>query len=451
LANQITFPDGFVWGAATASYQIEGAWNEDGRGPSIWDTFSHTPGNIADGSTGDVACDHYHRWQEDIGLMKSLGLHAYRFSIAWPRILPAGRGQINQPGLDFYNRLIDGLLEAGIVPWVTLYHWDLPQALQDQGGWPARATAEAFVEYADIVTRALGDRAKHWMTFNEPWVSAYVGHEEGRHAPGHKSRDENLASTHHLLLAHGWSVPVIRRNVPGAKVGIVLNPRPMFPASPSLADKKQAHFYDGFQNRWYFDPLSGRGYPPDMVRDMSRPMDFVQPGDMEPMAAYMDFIGLNYYTRDIHRSSAIPESENLPRTVTRNLKDVTEMDWEVFPDGLLEMLCRLHFDYRFPEIFITENGCAYPDQIDATGAVNDPQRINYLRGHLQAAARAIAIGVPLKGYFQWSLMDNFEWARGYEKRFGLFYVDYPTQRRIPKASAEWYTRVIRENAVSDEW
>ena len=444
--NDNAFPGDFVWGTATSSYQIEGAWNEDGKGESIWDRFSHTPGKIEDGSTGDVACDHYHRWREDVALMKEMGLHAYRFSIAWPRVLPEGRGRANPAGLDFYSRLVDALLEVEIEPFVTLYHWDLPQVLQDQGGWPARASAEAFVEYADLVSRRLGDRVKHWMTFNEPFVSALVGYLEGRHAPGHTDLDEALAAAHHLLLAHGWAVPVIRRNSPEAGVGIVLNLSGQVPASPSAADRAAAWRQDGIINRWFLDPLAARGYPGDIVQHYARPMDFVQAGDMEAMAVPLDFLGVNFYSRIVVRSKQVPEADNAPRTVFPS-PERTEMGWTVYPEGLYELLGRLHFDYRFPALYITENGAAYPDQVGPDGQVDDPSRVAYLKGHLAAAARAIAVGVPLRGYFAWSLLDNFEWAHGYTKRFGLIYVDYRTQRRVFKSSAHWYRRVIAANAV----
>jgi beta-glucosidase len=446
--NTVSFPPGFVWGAATASYQIEGAWDEDGKGESIWDRFSHTPGRIANGDTGDVACDHYHRWQEDVGLMKELGLHAYRFSISWPRLLPEGQGRVNGGGVDFYSRLVDALLEADITPYVTLYHWDLPQALQDQGGWPTRATAEAFVEYAEVVSHSLGDRVTHWITLNEPYVSASVGHLDGRHAPGHTDLDETLSAAHHLLLAHGWSVPVIRGNSNGAQVGVTLNLSPHVPASPSVSDRAAAWQGDGIVNRWFLDPISARGYPPDIVQHHGRPMDFVQPGDLEEIAVPLDFLGINYYFRTVVRSTLVSEAENEPRTVFVN-PNPTEMGWEVYPEGLYDLLGRLHFDYRFPALYITENGAAYPDQVGPDGHVDDQQRIAYLREHLAAAARAIVAGAPLRGYFAWSLLDNFEWAHGYSKRFGLIYVDYPTQRRIPKASAHWYRRVIAANAVVD--
>jgi beta-glucosidase len=445
---KVTFPKDFIWGAATAAYQIEGAWNEDGKGESIWDRFSHTPGKTASGDTGDVACDHYHRWREDVTLMKELGLHAYRFSMSWPRLLPEGRGHVNDAGLDFYSRLVDALLEAAIEPFITLYHWDLPQALQDQGGWPARASAEAFVEYADLAARKLGDRVKHWITLNEPFVSAMVGYLEGRHAPGHSDLDEALAAAHHLLLAHGWAVPVIRRNSPEAQVSITLNLSGQTPASPSAADRAAAWQRDGVVNRWFLDPLSGRGYPADIVQHYGNPMDFVQAGDLEAIAVPLDFLGVNYYTRGIVRSSAVAEAENVPRTVFPN-PERTEMGWEVYPEGLYEILGRLHFDYRSPALYVTENGAAYLDQIGPGEQVDDPLRVAFFKGHLAAAARAIAAGVPLRGYFAWSLMDNFEWAHGYSKRFGLIYVDYQTQRRVLKTSAHWYRRVIAANAVAD--
>jgi beta-glucosidase len=445
---KITFPEGFVWGVATSAYQIEGAWNEDGKGESIWDRFSHTPGKIANGDTGDIACDHYHRWREDVALMKKLSLHAYRFSISWPRLLPEGRGRVNDAGLDFYSRLVGALLEAAIEPFITLYHWDLPQALQDDGGWPARSTAGAFAEYADVISRHLGDRVKHWITFNEPYVSAMVGYLEGRHAPGHSDLDEALAAAHHLLLAHGWTVPVIRRNSPGAQVGITLNLSGQTPASPSAADRAAAWQQDGIKNRWFLDPLSARGYPADIVQHYGNPMDFVQAGDLEVIAVPLDLLGVNYYTRGVVRSDVVIEAENAPRTVFPN-PERTEMGWEVYPEGLYELLGRLHFDYRFPALYVTENGAAYPDRISPDGQVDDPLRVAFLKKHLAAAARAIAAGVPLRGYFAWSLMDNFEWAHGYSKRFGLIYVDYPTQRRALKTSAHWYRRVITANAVVD--
>lgn len=445
--SKIVFPKGFVWGAATASYQIEGAWDEDGKGESIWDRFSHTQGKVDNGDTGDVACDHYHRWQEDLALMKEVGLHAYRFSIAWTRILPAGHGLVNQSGLDFYSRLVDGLLEAGIEPYITLYHWDLPQQLQDKGGWPERMVVDAFCEYADVLSRALGDRVKYWTTLNEPFVSAFVGYQEGRHAPGHTDLHEALAASHHLLLAHGQALPVIRANVWEAVVGITLNYGPQVAASPSAADRDAANWMDGYINRWFLDPLVGRGYPGDMVEGFGDPLEFVQPGDLETISTPVDFLGVNYYTRGINRSKVISEEQNAPRTVFSN-DEHTEMSWEVVPEGLYQTLGRLHFAYGFPAIYITENGAAYKDQVGPEGQVEDSARVSYIRRHLQKVAQAIAIGVPVKGYFAWSLMDNFEWAFGFSKRFGLIYVDFETQQRIPKASAKWYGQVIRENAIN---
>jgi beta-glucosidase len=355
---------------------------------------------------------------------------------------------MNSKGLDFYSKLVDGLLAATIEPFVTLYHWDLPQALQDRGGWPARPVAEAFVEYADLMTRGLGDRVKHWITLNEPFVSAVVGHLEGRHAPGHCSLGEALAAAHHLLLAHGWAVPVVRHNVPGARVGIALNLTGQIPASPSIADRAAAWQGDGFVNRWFLDPISARGYPADIVAHYGHPMDFVQAEDLEAIAVALDFLGVNYYTRNIVRSSEVAEADNAPRTVLPK-PNRTEMGWEVCPEGLYDILGRLHLDYHFPALYVTENGAAYRDEVGQDGSVHDPNRVAYLKEHFKAAARAIAAGVPLRGYFVWSLLDNFEWGHGYSKRFGLVYVDYPTQRRVLKSSAHWYSRVIGAHNVVD--
>lgn len=443
--SRLTFPSGFVWGAATSAYQIEGAWNEDGRSESIWDSFSHTPGKIANGDSGDVACDHYHRWQEDIRLMQEIGLQAYRFSISWPRVLKDGLGPLNPAGMDFYDRLVDGLLAAGIQPWATLYHWDLPQRLEEAGGWPTRPLVDAFCAYADAVSRRLGDRVSHWITFNEPYVSAFIGYEEGRHAPGRRDRRAALAAAHHMLLAHGRSLAVIRANSPGSQAGITLNLTWMEPASPGPADRQEARRMDGWVNRWFLDPLVGRGYPADILASLQSGAEWIQPGDLEQIAAPVDFLGVNYYFRHVIRAD-VPEEQNQPRTVFPS-GEQTEMGWEVCPEGLFNLLARLRFEYDFPAIYITENGAAYEDQIGADGQVDDPQRISYLRRHLQQVRRAIDCGAPVRGYFVWSLLDNLEWAYGYAKRFGLIYVDYTTQRRIPKASARWYSQVIRANAV----
>ena len=447
----IQFPQDFIWGAATSSYQIEGAWDQDQKGESIWDRFSHTPGKIENGETGDVACDHYHRYPEDVALMKGLGLQAYRFSVSWPRFLPAGRGQVSQAGVDFYSRLVDKLLEAGIEPFLTLYHWDMPQILEDQGGWPSRMIVDAFLEFTDVVTRSLGDRVKYWTTFNEPFVSAMLGYQIGVHAPGHTSMSEGVAAAHHILLAHGMAVPLIRKNVPDAQVGIVTNHGPKMPASSSFADKKAAVYADGYLNRWYLDPLAGRGYPQDMVDAFGGRMDFVQDGDLDVIATPIDYLGINYYTREIVRSKEISESENEPPTIIQG-DEITEMDWEVYPDGLYDFLGRLHFEYgySFPAIYVTENGAAFPDTVSPDGQVHDPARLTYIKRHLEACHRSIQIGVPLKGYFAWSLFDNFEWSFGYRPHFGIVHVDFETQKRTPKSSALWYSDVIKRHGINIE-
>ena len=453
MSVELAFPSDFVWGVATSAYQIEGAWDEDGKGESIWDRFSHTPGRIVDGATGDIACDHYHRWPEDIALMAGLGLNAYRFSVSWPRILPMGRGQVNQAGLDFYSRLIDGLLETGITPFLTLYHWDLPQVLQEAGGWPARETAAAFAEYADVVSRHLGDRVKHWITQNEPWCISFLSHQEGEHAPGEQNWNRAIRAAHHVLLGHGWAVPALRANSPGAEVGITLNFEYAQPASASPADRASALWYDGYYNRWFLDPVHGRYYPADMVADYERAghlphgLDFVAPGDMETIAAPTDFLGVNYYTRHIRRDESA--ADNLPQTVFPDPPEAkTMMGWDVFPEGLYRLLNRLHFEYASPKLYVTENGASYPTGPGPDGRIHDDLRIKYLRLHFDAAYRALQNGVPLAGYFIWSLLDNFEWARGYRQRFGLVWVDFETQERIPKDSADWYHNVIAANAVT---
>jgi beta-glucosidase len=360
--------------------------------------------------------------------------------------VPAGRGNVNQAGIDFYSQLVDTLLEAGIEPYMTMYHWDLPQALEDEGGWPARMIVDAYLEYVDIISRALGDRVQKWITFNEPWVSAFVGYQEGRHAPGVKNLSAAVAASHHLLLAHGLAVAVIRENSADAEVGITLNLSPQIPASPSIADRNEAVWVDGSINRWFLDPLVGRGYPQDIVYRLGNMMEFVQPGDLETISVPIDFLGVNYYTSNIIRSRKISESENAPRTVFPN-KEHTEMAWEVYPEGLYTTLGRLHFDYAIPRIYITENGASFVDAVSPDGQVDDPVRLRYINRHLQQVHRALEIGVPVEGYFAWSLLDNFEWSHGYSKRFGLVYVNYETQQRIPKASAKWYGQVIRRNAV----
>lgn len=451
MANKIIFPENFLWGAATASYQIEGAWDKHGKGESIWDRFSHTPGKVLNGDTGDVADDHYRLWKKDIGLMKKIGLQAYRFSISWPRILPTGRGKVNQKGLDFYSKLVDGLLEAGIQPFATLYHWDMPQALEDEGGWPARSTAEAYVEYADVVTRALGDRVKNWITHNEPAVVAWLGYEIGVHAPGIKDQVKAMRAAHHLLLSHGWTLPVIRRNSPGAEAGITLNIGWKTPASNSALDRKSAREDDGKWFRWFADPLYGRGYPSDMVENfkghsaLSNGLDFVQPGDMDTISVSTDFIGLNYYNRNLHRVNSPDNDPQIEFPKPKTPENWTEMDWENYPEGLTGVLARVYFNYQPLKLYITENGASYSTPPDEKGNVPDEHRTNYLRTHFAAMHRAIQAGVPLAGYFLWSLLDNFEWSFGYSQRFGIIWVDYNTQQRYVKDSAKWYKGVIKKN------
>jgi beta-glucosidase len=445
------FPDDFVWGAATASYQIEGAVHEDGRGESVWDRFSHTPGRTHNGDTGDVACDHYHRWPEDVKLMQELGLQAYRFSIAWPRVLPQGWGQSNPLGLDFYDSLVDALLAANITPYVTLFHWDLPQALQDRGGWANRDTVDAFVEYAEAVVQRLGDRVTHWITHNEPQVYANHGHFTGEHAPGTTDHRVALQVAHNLLLSHGRVVPLLRSARDGAQVGITLNLSPSVAASESEADQRAAAIYDGLHNRWFLDPLYGRGYPQEIVEALGDAMPEVQDGDLDIAAAQTDFLGINYYFPQYVRAASADESPLGfaalgPDELRQRGHTLTAMGWPIVRDGLRDLLVRVHRDYAPREIFITENGAAFDDEV-RDGVVDDQNRIAYLREHFNAASEAIGEGVPLHGYFVWSLMDNFEWAHGFSKRFGLIYVDYATQERIPKASADWYRRVIEEDAV----
>jgi len=441
------FPEGFIWGAATSAYQIEGAVNEDGRGPSIWDRFSHTPGATRDGHTGDVACDHYHRYQEDVALMADLGLKAYRFSIAWPRIFPNGRGAINQAGLDFYRRLVDRLLAHGIVPYATLYHWDLPVALEEAGGWPSRDTAYAFAEYAGSVAAALGDTIRHWITINEPWCVSMLGYQLGEHAPGRRDMSAALAAAHHTLLAHGMGAQAIRAVAPDAEVSIALNFEAVVPLSNTSVDRNAARFRDGYFNRWFLDPVCGHGYPGDMVADYStagylpRGMYFVRPGDLDTIATPVDFFALNYYTRVVVTAGSAPWDYRLvalerPRTA---------MGWEIYPEGLYRLLLRLYSHYNLSRILISENGVSYLDPVEADGRVHDERRIAFIREHLEACYRAIQAGVPLVGYFYWSLLDNFEWAQGYHQRFGLVHVDYATQQRIPRDSFAWYREVIAAN------
>lgn len=446
------FPRDFVWGVATSAHQIEGAFHEGGRGESIWDRFSSIPGRIEDGTDASRACDHYHRWREDVQLLQNLGVGAYRFSIAWPRVLPTGRGIVNEVGLDFYDGLVDALLSAGILPFATLYHWDLPQALQDHGGWAERSTVDAFEEYATTVIRRLGDRVRHWVTHNEPWCIATLGHEQGSHAPGHRDAREALSVAHHLLLSHGRVARAIRECAPGGEVGIVLNLTPATPAMPGRDDDAVRQF-DGFFNRWYLDPVLRGCYPEDAIADRVHLGDleraelpFVRTGDLATIAAPIDFLGVNYYSRAVVRSGANGRPETVPGAPAEEL---TDMGWEVYPQGLEALLVRLMENYSPSAIYITENGAAYADAPGADGRILDERRMAYHRDHLLAAHRALARGVPLRGYFAWSLLDNFEWAHGYTKRFGLHWVDYATQRRLPKESAHWFRDVATSGLVEE--
>jgi beta-glucosidase len=442
----VDFPEDWVWGAATAAYQIEGAVREGGRGESIWDVFSHIAGTIANGDTGDIACDHFHRYPEDIALMRELGLGGYRFSIAWPRIFPSGRGRPNAEGLDFYRRLVENLHGAGIKPYATLYHWDLPQALQDRGGWANRDTARWFGDYAQVVAAALGSGVQHWFTVNEPWVAAFLGHWMGQHAPGNRNFGLALRAAHTLLLAHGEAMTALRSEMSaGGQAGIVLNLAPCQPAGDTNADLEAAERMDGFANRWFLDALYRGRYPEDMVRLYGDTMPEIAPGDLELISQPTDMLGVNYYTRSVvtYDPAATPLQA---RRVVPDGSEFTAMGWEVYPPGLYDTLKRVHDDYSPNRMLVTENGAAYDDVVE-DGQVEDPERESFLRDHLLEAYRAVMDGVPLRGYFVWSLLDNFEWALGYSKRFGVIYVDYATQERIVKRSGRWYAMVTRENAV----
>lgn len=444
----IQFPDDFVWGAATASYQIEGAAREDGRGESIWDRFSHTPGKVAQGDTGDVATDHYHRVPEDIALMRELGLKGYRFSVAWPRVLPQGDGPVNEAGLDFYDRLVDALLAADILPFLTLYHWDLPQVLQDsQGGWLSRRMVDYFVNYADIVSRRLGDRVRHWATFNEPRIFTWLGYMEGLHAPGLTDWASGVQAAHHVMLAHGAAFRQLRQNLgPDAQIGIVYALSPVEATSDDPEVLARARLMDARTNYWFLDPVLRGEYPPALLDVPEWANLQMEPGDLALMRTPVDFMGVNYYSRTL----VAPESGqrgDLQDTARNPGAEYTAMGWEVYPQGLYDTLMRVHKRYALPALYVTENGAAFDDVLESDDRVHDARRTAYLREHFRAAQRAIADGVPLKGYFVWSLLDNFEWAYGYGKRFGLIYVDYPTGRRVVKDSARFYQSVIRANAV----
>jgi beta-glucosidase len=452
------FPAGFRWGGATAAYQIEGAATEDGRGPSIWDVFARTPGAVRNGETGDVACDHYHRFREDVKLMADLGLTSYRFSVSWPRVQPGGSGPANQAGLDFYRRLVDELRSHGIEPWLTLYHWDLPQPLEEAGGWPVRDTAARFAEYAELVHGALGDRVDRWITLNEPWCSSFLGYGSGVHAPGRRDRASAVRAAHHLLLGHGLAVQAIQAARPGTEIGYAPNLYAVSPQTDSPADADAARRIDGLANRIILDPVLRGSYPDDVRADLIEAgvtdFGYVREGDLATIANPGTFLAFNYYTRYVVAAGTEPQlpspwpgSEQV-RFVTRGLP-VTAMGWEIDAQGLAETLLRLHREYPPRPLFLTENGAAFEDPVGPDGQVHDQDRIAFLDAHLSACHEAIAAGVPLGGYFIWSLLDNYEWAQGFSKRFGIVHVDYPTQQRTPKASAGWYTRVIRRNGLAD--
>jgi len=434
----------FRWGVATSAYQIEGGRTAS-KGESIWDRFAHTPDRILGGETGDVACDHFHRWQEDVALMADLGVTAYRFSIAWTRIHPDGTGPAQPEGLEFYDRLIDALIANDIEPIPTLYHWDLPQVLEDRGGWRSRSTIDAFTEYAATVAAAFGDRVTSWITHNEPWVAAFLGHLEGLHAPGLADWEAALSAGHHILVSHGRAAREMREIAPDIRIGIALDCRPSWPATDSDEDRAAQRHFDGFRNRWFFDPVFGRGYPQDMIdtfRARGRFEDdlppWVQDGDLAEIAAQIDFLGINYYT-SIAVSAGADETEDtgmLPGSDPP--AGYTEMGWEVTPDALTDFLLRVHGEYEPPSILVTENGASYSDGPDASGSIHDDRRIAYLDSHVRAVAAARERGVPVDGYFAWSLLDNFEWSLGFSQRFGIVWVDHTDGRRIPKDSFDWY-------------
>ncbi len=469
-STDITFPEGFLWGAATAAYQIEGAAHEGGRGPSIWDTFSRVPGAVTDGHNGDVACDHYHRSAGDVDLMKRLNLQAYRFSTSWSRCMPDGVTP-NEEGIGFYSRLVDQLVEAGIKPWLTLYHWDLPQVLEDRGGWTNRETAHRFAEYAAVMHEALGDRVRIWTTLNEPWCAAFLGYAAGVHAPGRQEPEAALAAAHHLMLGHGLATQELRRRDPDATLGITLNLTVADPLDPdSEEDRDAARRIDGQFNRIFLDPVLRGAYPEDVLRDVQHLglTDHIRDGDLAAISAPIDVLGVNYYNGQAvmkaRSTEAVPQEGHAPleravsspyvaadgvRSVPRGLP-VTGMGWEVQPEGLRRLLNRLQGEYTGPAgipIYITENGAAYDDVPDASGFVDDQGRLGFLDAHVRAMKEAIDDGVDLRGYLAWSLMDNFEWAWGYHQRFGLVRVDYETKQRVPKASALWYARLAASNAL----
>ena len=451
-----TFPRDFKWGTATSSYQIEGAPTAGGKGPSVWDSFSHIEGKIKNGDTGDTACDHYHLWRDDIELLKKLGVNAYRFSISWPRIFPTGKeNEPNQIGLDFYSRLVDTLLENKITPFITLNHWDIPQGLEDIGGWPERDIVHEFVKYSYHVSKHLGDRVRNWITHNEPWCVSYLGYIEGHKPPGLINKwSKSLATAHHLLLSHGMAIPEIRNNSKQSEIGITLNLNTAIPASGSTYDEDACRFFDGQFNRLYLNPLYNNEYPDDVFEYLKiksliseSDLNFIKQGDLNIISTKTDFLGVNYYSRAVIRNEEIDEKNNLPRNVDMGPK--TDFGWEIYPPGIYDLLMRLKNEYKVQNIYITENGCSYGDGPNSEGKINDKRRIEYYHSHLTELKRAIEDGAPCNGYFAWSLMDNFEWAQGFSQRFGLIWVDFETLERIPKESYYWYKKYISANGLDD--
>ena len=456
MADKTSFPKNFKWGTATSSYQIEGAPNADEKGPSVWDTFSHINGNIKDNETGDIACDHYNLWPKDFELLKDLGVNSYRLSISWPRIFATGKEKKpNQKGLDFYSRMIDWLLENQITPFITLNHWDIPQGLEDDGGWTHRSMVDAFVKYSFHVSKHLGDRVTDWITHNEPWCISYIGYIAGHKPPGLKNNwPKSLAAAHHLLLSHGLAIPEIRKNSEQSKIGITLNLNTAIPASESTYDNEACNFYDGQFNRLYLEPLYKKKYPNDVFEYLKnkgsiteKNLNFIKDDDLNLISTDTDFLGVNYYSRAVIRNEEIDENKNLPKNVVMGPK--TDFGWEIHPPGLYDLLVKLKTKYNVGPIYITENGCSYGDSPNKEKKINDQRRIDYHQAHLTEVKRAIDDGVQCKGYFAWSLLDNFEWAQGFTQRFGLVWVDFKTLERIPKKSFSWYKNYIINSKMGE--
>lgn len=446
-SKSITFPKDFLWGTASASYQIEGAWNEDGKSESIWDRFSHTPGMIKTGDTGDVACDFYHRYRDDIALMAELGLNAARISLSWPRIIPDGKGLVNSKGIDFYNRVIDELLKHNIKPFVTLYHWDLPQILEDTGGWTNRDLAKYFGDYAALASKSFGDRVKHWMSFNEPWIFTVLGYMFGVHAPGRRDRRQAMRAGHVINLAQGMATRAIRENSKPEMVGTAFSMQPIFPHSDSVEDREAAERYHRFNNVWFLETAMEGRYPKIFLEGSEEEWLDIRPGDMDTIKAPLDFIGINLYTR-----MTIAHDPNDKMMGTRPAypgeeNELTDFGWEVYPRALSEMILRISRDYPGIPIYVTENGASYSEAPEADGKVHDQRRIRFLRGYIAEMGRAIAKGADVRGYFLWTFTDNFEWAEGFGQRFGIVYCDFKTQHRTVKDSGHWYSQLARSNAL----